>query len=62
VQGPLRSCKSALWAYCVKEGKMNFWAKTGSWAYCVKEGKMNFWVKTGSISQWTKPSYAINIL
>jgi len=41
---------------------MNFWAKTGSWAYCVKEGKMNFWVKTGSISQWTKPSYAINIL
>jgi hypothetical protein len=46
----------------VKEGKMNFWVKTGSWAYCVKEGKMNFWVKTGSISQRTKPSNAINIL
>jgi len=31
VQGLLRSRKSALWAYCVKEGKMNFWVKKDSY-------------------------------
>jgi hypothetical protein len=31
VQGLLRSWKSALWAFCVKDGKMNFWVKTGSY-------------------------------
>jgi hypothetical protein len=31
VQGLFISWKSALWAYCVKEGEMNFWVKTDSY-------------------------------
>jgi hypothetical protein len=36
VQGLLRSWKSALLAYCVKEGMMKFWMKKDSISQCTK--------------------------